>query len=132
MSGDEVAIPVVFFIFSALVGIIAITTRHRERMAVIARGLSSEEIKALYFRNPYRMNPMGSLKWGIVLMFGGLAVLLGNFLHDVYHVDDSIIIGMICIFAGVALILFYGIASRKRENDPWQAPAVPPGSGNAA
>ena len=128
MNGDEIAIPIIFVIFSALVLIVWTITRHRERMSVIARGLSSEEIRALFVRDARLTNPMGSLKWGIIFIFGGLAVLIGNFLHDQYHVDDSVIMGMICIFSGIALILFYGLANRKNAQSPWQDPTVSGGS----
>lgn len=115
MHGDEVAIPVLFILSCFGIFIAYIVTRHKERQSVISKGLNSDEIKALYSRAPRPGHPLTSLKWGLLFIFGGLAVLVGNFLHERYMVDGSVIVGMVCLFAGIALMIFYGIASKKTD-----------------
>jgi hypothetical protein len=115
MNGDFIAIPVLFIIFGSIVMIIHIATRHKERIIMITKGLTMDEIKAYHTRYPGQGDPLSSLKWGILFTFTGLAVLIGNFLHEKYYVDDGVIVGMVCIFAGVALLLFYGIASKRSQ-----------------
>lgn len=113
MHSDEViAIPIIMILASAIVFIVYLTTRHRERMAMVAKGLGSEEIKAMYSRNGNR-SPLNSLKWGILFVLGGIAIMLGNFLHTTYFVDEGIIVGMVCLFVGIGLVWFYGIAAKK-------------------
>ena len=112
MNGEEVLVPIAFFIFLGAVIIIALTSRHRERLAMIEKGLSSEEIKAMYMRDT-KHNPLTSLKWGILFVFGGAAVLLGNYLHYQYQTDEGVMVGMVCLFAGIGLMLFYAIAAKK-------------------
>ena len=113
MHSDEViAIPIIFFLVTAIVSIVYITTRHRERMAMVAKGLGSEEIKAMYARNGTH-SPLGSLKWGILFVLGGIAIMVGNFLHSMYYVDEGVIVGMVCLFVGIGLVWFYGIAAKK-------------------
>ena len=110
-----ILIPIVFFLATAAVLIALITTRHRERMTMVEKGLTGDEIKAMYTKTGER-DPLTSLKWGILFVFGGLAVLLGNLLHDYYHVEKGgTIIGMVGVFVGAGLLLFYGIATKKKK-----------------
>lgn len=114
MPVSEVYIPIVLFLSVAAVIIMGMASRHRERITMIEKGLSSEDIKALYTREQNRTNPMGVLKWGILFVFVGLAVLLGTYLDQVYHLDDGIMVGLVTLFGGLGLVVFYGIASKKQ------------------
>lgn len=106
-------IPIILFLSIAAVLIVWLTTRHRERVAMVEKGLSSEEIKAMYSREVKR-DPLRSLKWGILFVFGGIAVVLGNILSEYLHVEEGgIIVGMVAVFLGAALLLYYFIAAKK-------------------
>ena len=47
MSGIEALVPLVFIISMAIVFVAFVATRNRERMAMIEKGLTSDEIKAM-------------------------------------------------------------------------------------
>jgi len=113
---SEVYIPIVLFICIAAVIIMHVASRHRERLTMIEKGLSAEDIKTLFARQEKQNNSLGVLKWGILAIFVGGAILLGNYLNDIYRLSDGIIIGMVTLFAGVGLVLFYTIASRKERS----------------
>ena len=112
MQPHEVAIPIIMFLTIGTVILVALINRHRERMAMVEKGMSSDDIKALYTRNIQR-DPLNSLKWGILFVLGGVAVMFGNFLVERFNVEPPVIIGMVCLFVGVGLVLFYSIASKK-------------------
>jgi di/tricarboxylate transporter len=112
MRSEEVMIPITMFMSFAAVLIIWLITRHRERVTMIEKGLTSDEIKAMYHRE-IRRNPLTSLKWGILFVLAGVAIVLGNFLHAQYNTDEGVIIGLLCLFVGIGLVLFYNIASKK-------------------
>lgn len=112
MHGEEVGTLIVFFGVLGIVLIVWLTTRHRERIAMMEKGLSSDEIKAMYTKDLKR-DPLASLKWGILFVLAGIAIMLGNYLHDQYNVDQGIIVGMVCLFVGIGLVAFYSIASKK-------------------
>jgi hypothetical protein len=114
MGPSEVYIPIVLFISAAAVVIMAIASRHRERLTMIEKGISSEDIKAMFARGQYRSNPLNSLKWGILAISVGLATLIGNYLDAQYGVRDGIVIGLIIFFAGLGLVVFYAIAAKKQ------------------
>jgi hypothetical protein len=115
MHPSEVLIPIVFFLSMGAVWGAFILTRHRERVNMIEKGLKAEEIKSLYERQTFKANPLFSLKWGIVLICVGIAIMLGIWLRENYIFNDGIIPGMIATFGGLGLVLFYFIASKKAE-----------------
>jgi len=121
MHPEEVLIPITMFLATGATFIIWIITRHRERITMIEKGLSIEQMKSLSQRDPrreIRRDPFGSLKWGILLVLGGLAMLIGNYLHVQFSTDESVTFGLITLFVGIGLITFYSIASKKFNLPP--------------
>ncbi len=112
---SEVYIPIVLFICIAAVIVLHVASRHRERLTMIEKGLSAEDIKTLFAREERKNNSLGVLKWGILAIFVGAAVLLGNYLDSLYQVRDGMIIGLVTLFAGLGLVLFYVIAAKKQN-----------------
>ncbi len=113
MQGSEVLIPIVFFLTMGAIWGSFILTRHRERVSMIEKGLKAEEIKSLYERQTLKANPLFALKWGMVLICVGIAIMLGIWLRENYIFNDGIIPGLIATFGGVGLVLFYFIAAKK-------------------
>ncbi|MBA4312574.1 MAG: hypothetical protein C0417_08080 [Chlorobiaceae bacterium] len=112
MNPEEVLIPITMFLTTAAVLIIWLVTRHRERVSMIEKGLTSDEIKAM-FQREIKRDPFTSLKWGLMALLAGVAILLGNYLRAVYNVDEGVILGLVTLFVGIALVLFYTIAVKK-------------------
>ena len=110
----ELFVPIIFFF--VIGGIIAafVLTRHRERMTMLDRGLSPEDIKQLYVRSAGRFSPFSSLKWGIVFLAVGLAVIIGMWLRETFYIPEGIYPALITLFAGIGLITFY-LISRKHS-----------------
>jgi Na+/melibiose symporter-like transporter len=117
MRTEEVMIPITMFMSVAAILIIWLVTRHRERVSMIEKGLTSEEIKAMYHREIKR-DPLASLKWGLMFLLAGVAILLGNYLHVQFNVEEGAIIGLVLLFVGIGLVLFYSIASKKLNQTP--------------
>jgi len=89
-----------------------IFTRHRERMEMIDKGMKSEDIKALYSTGARNPNPLSSLRWGILAVGTGFAILAGMALHGWYGASEGVFPALITLFAGIGLILFYFIARK--------------------
>ena len=113
MNGSEVLVPIVFFFTVAALWGGLILTRHKERMTMLDKGLAPGDIKQLYQRSAMQVTPYASLKWGIVFVAIGLAVLVGMWLRGTYYVDEGIFPALIALFGGAGLIAFYA-AARKR------------------
>ncbi|HET6272302.1 MAG TPA: DUF6249 domain-containing protein [Bacteroidota bacterium] len=113
MNGPEFLIPIIFFLTIGGIWGFTLLTRHKERMTMIDKGLKAEDIKSLYERGTLRTNPLSSLKWGMIFVSIGLAVLIGVWLRENYFFNDGVIPGIMALFGGLGLIGFYLIANKK-------------------
>lgn len=111
---------VVLIIFGS-VGLIVwkfIESRNRERMAMIEKGTNPADFKGLPLREMFKPNPLSNLKWGLLALFVGAGILCATWLEHVFYFHgDSIYPASMLIFGGVALVLFYFIASRKMKSE---------------
>jgi hypothetical protein len=120
----EVLAPIlVTMTFFALIGLIFYyhtTIRHKERMAMLEKGFTADQIRSIAHRMFTGQSPIGSLKWGIIILSIGLAIIVGNFLRTVYNTDESVVAGLIFLFGGLGLVIFYFIAAKKLQNQEEQ------------
>lgn len=108
--------PVAFFIIVAI--IIKMFLDYRMRRRLIDKGLVDENIKHL-FPNESVNQRLSALKWGLVLVGIGVAVLIGQLFP--YRISDEITISLMFIFSGIGLLLFYIVAPKfnnGRSNQP--------------
>lgn len=114
----EAIVPMLAIVFTfGIPGIIIfwwLYTKHRERMRLIEKGLTPEEVKA-YFAdtNTKPKNPYSSLKWGILLTFLGIGIFVANLLEGMYDVEEGVMMGIIVLCAGLGFLVYYGIVSSK-------------------
>jgi len=121
MHGLEAVIPLVAIVFTfGIPGILIfwwLYTKHREKMRLIEKGLTPEEVKA-YFAdtNTKPKNPYSSLKWGVLLTFLGIGIFLANLLEGMYDVEEGVMMGIIVLSAGLGFLVYYSIVSSKLKN----------------
>ncbi|MBI2619443.1 MAG: hypothetical protein HYW57_05125 [Ignavibacteriales bacterium] len=118
MQAEEILIPLGFFLTVGIVLWKYFDTRGRERMAMIEKGLQPGESK-LSTRHMLQVNPLSSLKWGLLALFVGVGLIVANWLDTTFYFHDSIYLACMLLAGGVGLVLFYFIASKqlKRESD---------------
>jgi len=106
---------IVGIVFFSIVAIIAsfVLSRHRERSMMIQKGLTAEEIRALYSGDSTPTNPLRPLKWGLVLIGVGLAIVVALWLEEAYDVGEGIYPALICLFGGLGLVVFHMIARKS-------------------
>ncbi|MEO8447148.1 MAG: DUF6249 domain-containing protein [bacterium] len=118
----ESLIPMVAIVFTfGIPGIIIfwwLYTKHRERMRLIEKGLTPEEVKA-YFSDVDKRptNKYSSLKWGILLTFLGIGIFLANLLEGLYDLEEGTTMGIIVLCAGLGFLVYYAVVSAKTKND---------------
>lgn len=111
----EGLIPLFGIIFTfGIPGIIVfwvIYTKHRERMRLIEKGLSPEEVKS-YFAGAEKKyhGPSGSLKWGILFLFFGAGIFVANVLEQKFDFNDGITFGVVLLFVGAGFVTYYLLA----------------------
>lgn len=94
-----------------------IQSRHKERIAMIEKGVKASELKGSIMPDILRPNPLSSLKWGLLATFVGAGLIIANILDRLYYFHDSIYFASMLICGGLGLIIFYFIASRKMKNE---------------
>lgn len=110
---------VVFIIFTTL-GVTIYTwlsSRHKERMAMIEKGVSPADFKSASLRDFLKPNPLSSLKWGMLAMFIGIGIMVATFLDRSLYMADSVYPASMFLFGGLGLVIFYFIASRKLKDE---------------
>ena len=94
-----------------------IDTRHRERMAMIEKGVNAQDLKGTPMKDWFRANPLSSLKWGLLATFVGIGLIVASWLDRAYYMHDSIYVSSMLVAGGLALIIFYFIAARKAKQE---------------
>lgn len=120
----EKTIPIFGIIFTfGIPGIIifwAIYSKHRERMRLIEKGLTPEEVKN-YFSSPEKQmrphNPFKALKWGILLLFLGAGIFVANVLEQKMDFNDGITFGVVLLFLGAGFLTYYLMVKGKIGDD---------------
>ncbi|MFD2144267.1 DUF6249 domain-containing protein [Mucilaginibacter antarcticus] len=97
-------------LFAAVFGMVYVflMTRHRERMAILERNLTSVPFPITNFNHL-------TLKYGLLLIGLGVGFLMGTVLESLGMKDDIAYLSMILIFGGVGLIVSYLIIQTQKK-----------------
>ncbi|MGA7160315.1 MAG: DUF6249 domain-containing protein [Bacteroidota bacterium] len=111
----DILVPITMFVGAAVVLWKFFDSRHIERKAIIDKGLNPSDYMELYKHQSLATHPLSSLKWGLLAIFAGLGTLTAAVLNSWYHYEGAIFPGVILVFGGAGLVLFYAIASKKTK-----------------
>lgn len=99
-------------------------SRHRERMRLIEKGLTPEEVKSYFAEAKKPKNPYAALKWGILFLFVGLGIFVSQILYNMYDFDEGLGFGIVFMFGGAGLLLYYAIITSKTRKEEKTASAI--------
>lgn len=106
---EDIIVPVAFFGIIPL--IIFLVHRHRERKALIEKGLSAELLDSTK-----KDRTQESLKYGILLVGLAVGILIGNMLTEYTRMGEEVsYFSMIFLFGGLGLLTFYSLAKKDKE-----------------
>lgn len=109
MNMENILVPIA--LFAAIFGIvyISVSSKHRQRMAMIDKGLTPADFLE-------RADPFRSLKMGMVAVGVGIGLLVG-YLFQLSTMDDNPLpyFVAVTICGGAALIGHYFIVRRKQQ-----------------
>ena len=94
-----------------------IETRHKEKIAMIEKGVSPKDFKGVSIQEMFKFNPLSSLKWGLVALFVGAGLMMATWLDRVWYLADGVYPASMLTLGGLGLVVFYVIASRKMNKD---------------
>jgi len=103
----------ILIIFPTIFFIVKASLNYCTRKQIIQKGLVNEDIKHLFYANGNSIERYlpSSLKWGLVMVFAGLALVVIKMLP--YYIEGEVVLGVMLIAAGAGLLLYYAIASKK-------------------
>jgi len=105
----EFLIPIAFFAMVAL--IVKFVIDHKTRRLLIEKGMVDEKVKYL-FKNGTQL--LSSMKWGMVLIGIGLALLISQIFR--YSISEEAGIGLMFLFAGIGFIIYYFMAKSRMSD----------------
>ena len=114
---EGIVIPVSFFLMVFAIVYIAVTTRNRERLAMIEKGVDPK----LFTPEPRPVSVSGyaTFKWGLFMIGLAVGLFLAALLDKYSDLPEApMYVSMILVFGGLALIVAYLLKNRlekKRE-----------------
>ncbi|MCB0476635.1 MAG: hypothetical protein KDC84_00630 [Crocinitomicaceae bacterium] len=109
----EVLVPISVFAMSFGIAYIAIMSNHREKMSMLEKGINPKDYDL------ERKKHKDSRKGAMVLIAVGLGLFLGNVIQENHSIpgSDVAIPALICLFIGIALFAYHGMARKESAND---------------
>ena len=111
----EILVPIVLFLAGAwmVVSVARIVADAALRRQALAAGLSPEQTHAALSSTAERPDHQGALKWGMVTVAVGAALILVQYLP--YRGDDPIVYGIVLAFGGAGLLTYAFGPARRRQ-----------------
>jgi hypothetical protein len=112
--GTDTLVPTVLFVSLAVtvLGIARIISEGRTRRRLIDSGNSAEVARSLGDLGSAEERLAGALKWGIVAIAAGIALVTIQFLP--YERDEPIVLGILLLFVGAGMLAYYMIGRRRK------------------
>jgi hypothetical protein len=106
----------------AIVIVILSILNHRVKMRMIKDGhVDENSIKILSQQNSY--SKLDTLKWGIILLFGGIGLIILEFIPDSYDFDrhndyhgSPLPFGVEIVSLAIGFLVYYFIAKSMNKN----------------
>jgi len=103
-------IPISFFASVVLIVYLFLSTRNKERMALIDKGADASLFKT-------GSNPFSALKIGMFLAGIGIGILVGNIIAVSTALEEEVAyFSMIFLFGGASLIAYHLIDKKKASD----------------
>lgn len=112
--GVEILVPLGFFL--SIVWIVKIISDNRIRRKLIDQRVSDEMAEAIMSRGGAAPSAYGALKWGLIILSIGGALVFAHLLT--IDMDDPIGIGLLCLAAGGGLVAYYYLVAGEEEAAP--------------
>lgn len=109
---EQVLVPMVAIgtPFLAIVSIIKLITNYQIKKKMIEAGYVNEENTAL-LKNQEAESRLSALKWGILILMAGIALLLLEFIP--YNGNSPFVYGFIAVFVAIGFLIYYQFAKKK-------------------
>jgi hypothetical protein len=105
----EVLIPITMFAMTLGIVYVTVSARHRERMAMIERGVDTSIFKR-------QRNHDNNLKWGIIVLMVAIGLVVGNAVSKASLVDEELAgAAFPLMFGGAGMLIYYFLRKPKYD-----------------
>ncbi len=87
-------------------------TDYRLKKKLIEKGLVSEDASSLV-QETKRENKYSSLKWGLIILCGGIGMIIINFID--YYRDSPLPFGVLAVSIATGFLLYYYLVKRMEN-----------------
>jgi len=117
MSNLEFLMPLSVFIGLAVFWYIVIKyiTDYLLKRKMIEKGYVNEEGKALFKEEDVKANKFAALKWGLIAFFGGLSLVLIEFIP--FGPESPLPYGLVILFVAGGFLVYYNIVKKENEKN---------------
>jgi len=91
--------------------IIKFITDYLLKKKMIDKGYVTEESQALFKKDQEKTNLYSSLKWGLIILFGGLALIIIEYIP--YDEASPLPFGVFSVFVAGGFLIYYAIMQKK-------------------
>jgi uncharacterized membrane protein YiaA len=105
-----VFIPIAFFVMFFGIVYVSITSRNRERMALIEKGADPR-----LFESEKKPSSGGILKWALLMVGIGLGIFLATFLVETGMNEPASYFSMILLCGGAGLLISYKVEQKANK-----------------
>jgi preprotein translocase subunit YajC len=106
----DILVPLAFF--AMVFGIVYVSIKRKERRQLIEKGVDASVLEP-------KRNVPSSMKWGMVFVGIGVGILLGKIITAYTTMgDEASMFSMICLFGGLALVIYYFMERNMEKKDP--------------
>ncbi|MTI20382.1 hypothetical protein E1176_05045 [Fulvivirga sp. RKSG066] len=93
--------------------IIKYITDYLLKKKMIEKGYVTDEEQALFKKQSQQVNSYSSLKWGLIILFGGLALVAVEFIP--YAENSPLPFGVFAIAIAVGFLIYYSIVKKETK-----------------
>lgn len=116
MGSEVIVLPIIFGVFFGIV-YLYFSTRNKERMALIEKGIGAE----IFNQGKRRTAPIWKvllLNIAVLLMGIGVGIFVAAILHDVLGLDQDVAYpGTIFLTAGIGLFVGFNLTKKIEDNN---------------
>lgn len=100
---------IIAVIFGGIVGIISTILNYMLKRKLLDSGQLDE--KSIHILGAQEEGRYSALKWGLVILFGGIALVLLEFIP--YHIDSPFPYGLVATFVSAGFLVYYFIVKKE-------------------
>lgn len=86
------------------------------RKKMVEKGMAGEDAVKILSKEMNEVNKYSSLKWGLIILFIGIGLVMTEFFVGYYH-NPTLPLGILSICISLGFLIYYFIVKNARKNE---------------